>query len=250
MRAVASALRTGQVSVPPSAFALAAIGCTDALLVAELQRLSAEGMAPAHLALVVDLTAAAVEQRVLADRAGELVWTGPENASSHSRDTLVVVEELFARATRSILLSTFVIQAPAQVLAPLLRRMDEVPTLAVRLFLHVGRDSDRDTRTDYAILAEFSGDLARAWGERRRPQIYYDPRGLSLDRAGRASWHAKCLIADDEVSFVTSANFTEWAQMRNVEAGVLIRSREFSLQLRSHFDALVRTKHVQRLPGF
>ena len=66
-------------------------------------------------------------------------------------------------------------------------------------------------------------------------------RGLSLDRAARASWHAKCLIADDEVSFVTSANFTEWAQQRSVEAGVLIRSRELSLQLRSHFDALVRS---------
>lgn len=250
LRAVASALRTGQISSPPSAFALAAIGCPDPVLGVELQRLAAEGMSAAHLALVVQLTASAIEQRVLADRAGELVWTGPESAFSHSRDTLVVVEELFAHARRSLLLSTFVIQQPEHVLAPLMARMEAVPDLAVSVFLHVGRGSDSDTRTDAAIVAEFAKALEKAWGTRWRPKIYYDPRGLSFDRTTRASWHAKCLIADDEVSFVTSANFTEWAQQRNVEAGVLIRSREFSLQLRSHFDALVVTKHVQRLPGF
>lgn len=211
--------------------------------------MSAEGLAAPHLALIVDLTAAAVEHRVLADRAGELVWTGPENAFSHSRDTLVVVEELFAHATRSVLLSTFVIQQPERVLAPLMRRMEEVPGLAVSIFVHVGR-GEHDTRTDTSVLADFSGVLAKAWGSLRRPKVYYDPRGLSTDRTTRASWHAKCLIADDETSLVTSANFTEWAQLRNVEAGVLIRSREFSEQLRSHFDGLASSKQVERLPGF
>lgn len=250
LRAVASALRTGQVSMPPSGFALAMAGCSDATLLSELQRLSAEGMSASHLALVVELTASAIEQRVLADRAGELVWTGPSNEFSHSRDTLVVVEELFFEAKRSILLSTFVIQQPEQVLAPLMARMDAVPELEASIYLHVGRENDHDTRLDSAILAEFRRGLEKAWGTRRRPRVFYDPRGLSPDRATRATWHAKCLIADDEVSFVTSANFTVWAQQRNVEAGVLVRSREFSLQLRSHFDALVMTKHVQRLPGF
>jgi hypothetical protein len=56
-----------------------------------------------------------------------------------------------------------------------------------------------------------------------RPVVYYDPRSLdrSLDR--RATWHAK-VVVDDEVSLVTSANFTEWAQQRNLEAGALIRA--------------------------
>ncbi len=84
----------------------------------------------------------------------------------------------------------------------------------------------------------------------RRPEFYYDPRGLSRDPAVRASWHAKCVVVDDEVAFVTSANFTEWAQERNVEAGALIRSRQFAVQLRSQMENLIQTKQVRRLPGF
>lgn len=46
---------------------------------------------------------------------------------------------------------------------------------------------------------------------------------------------------------MTSANFTEWAQDRNVEAGVLVRSRSFNAQLRQQFESLVRAKLVVRL---
>ena len=42
--------------------------------------------------------------------------------------------------------------------------------------------------------------------------------GLSLDPRERATWHAKVVVIDASTSFVTSANFTEWAQERNVEA--------------------------------
>jgi phosphatidylserine/phosphatidylglycerophosphate/cardiolipin synthase-like enzyme len=55
---------------------------------------------------------------------------------------------------------------------------------------------------------------------------------------------------DDRVSFVTSANFTEWAQQRNVEAGVLVRNPHFASQLRGQFDTLVQSKSVKRLPGW
>jgi len=82
----------------------------------------------------------------------------------------------------------------------------------------------------------------------RLPEIYYDPRGLSTNPATRATWHAKCVVVDDELAFVTSANFTEWAHQRNVEAGVLVRSRSFNAQLRQQFDSLVRAKLVLRLP--
>lgn len=71
-----------------------------------------------------------------------------------------------------------------------------------------------------------------------------------MDPDSRASWHAKCVVVDDEVAFITSANFTDWAQERNVEAGALIRSRAFATQLRLQFDALVHIKAVKRLPGF
>lgn len=108
---------------------------------------------------------------------------------------------------------------------------------AILMFLQVGRFK----RQTYE---------AKDWPGSRRPEIYYDPRGVSTDPDGRASWHAKCVLVDDEVAFVTSANFTEWAQDRNVEAGALIRSRHFTSQLRTQFDSLVQANGVKRLPGF
>jgi phosphatidylserine/phosphatidylglycerophosphate/cardiolipin synthase-like enzyme len=98
-------------------------------------------------------------------------------------------------------------------------------------------------------LREFADQFRRAWPGQRRPNVYYDPRGLSTDSAVRATWHAKCVVVDDELSFVTSANFTEWAQQRNAEAGVLIRSHSFNAQLRQQFESLVQAKLVLRLIG-
>jgi hypothetical protein len=45
-------------------------------------------------------------------------------------------------------------------------------------------------------------------------------------------------------------DLTEWAHQRNVEAGVLIRNREFVRQLRQQFESLIEGKLVRRLPGF
>jgi phosphatidylserine/phosphatidylglycerophosphate/cardiolipin synthase-like enzyme len=56
-------------------------------------------------------------------------------------------------------------------------------------------------------------------------------------------------VIDDEIAFVTSANFTEWAQERNLEAGVLIREEGFARSLRNQFDALVAASRLRLMPG-
>ena len=127
--------------------------------------------------------------------------------------------------------------------------MHQVQDLRVRLFLHVGREW-RDTTLESELLREFAEELGREWPSVRRPEVYYDPRGLLEDSDHRATWHAKCVVVDDDVGFVTSANFTEWAQDRNIEAGVMIRNRAFVRQLRQQFESLIEGKLVRRLPGF
>jgi len=163
--------------------------------------------------------------------------------------TGVVLEHLFASATRSVLVSTFVVHQGHRVFKALSDRMAAVPSLQVQLFLHVGRDQ-RDTRYDSEIIREFVEDFGRHWPWSPRPRVFYDPRSMALDDTLKATWHAKCVVIDDEVAFVTSANFTEWAQSRNVEAGVLLRNPHFASQLRQQFESLVRSKAVLELPGF
>jgi phosphatidylserine/phosphatidylglycerophosphate/cardiolipin synthase-like enzyme len=129
-----------------------------------------------------------------------------------------------------------------------LAKQSRLPSLEVQLFLHIGREQ-RDTRYDSEILREFAEDFGRHWPWSPRPRVFYDPRSLALDDAIRATWHAKCVVIDDEVAFVTSANFTEWAQSRNVEAGVLIRNTPFACQLRQQFQSLVQSRAVIEVPG-
>jgi phosphatidylserine/phosphatidylglycerophosphate/cardiolipin synthase-like enzyme len=60
--------------------------------------------------------------------------------------------------------------------------------------------------------------------------------------------HAKCVVVDKQVAFVSSANFTEAAQVRNIEAGALVRSARFASRLAHHFEALAAAGVLQPLP--
>lgn len=245
LRRLADALTSGRLSAPLSAFALKRAAPCSNEFAAEVLRLADEGMSPPHLAMLLNAAAEAAEARA-GQTSAELVWTGPELPGVSSRDTSVVVRELWAQAERDVIVSTFVVQSIETVFEPLAARMAERSDLRVRLFLHIGRTL-RDTALDSELVREFSDTFTRRWPGQRRPEVYYDPRGLSADPATRATWHAKCVVVDDELSFVTSANFTEWAQDRNVEAGVLVRSRSFNAQLRQQFESLVRSRLVTRL---
>lgn len=55
----------------------------------------------------------------------------------------------------------------------------------------------------------------------------------------RACLHAKCVVVAGQHVYVSSANFTEAAQERNIEVGLLVRSPRLAEQLTTHFDALL-----------
>ena len=95
----------------------------SAALVTELLQLSSQGIAPAHLALLLEIAAEAAESRMTVTMAADVVWTGPEASVSHTRDTSVVVEELFANAQRDVLVSSFVVHKGALIFKPLATRM-------------------------------------------------------------------------------------------------------------------------------
>ena len=248
LRRLAEAFRSGRLAQDATAFSITSIAGGSLESAAEIARLRAEGMSLSHLALLLDACASAEEARARHAEV-DLVWTGPESPHAFSRDTAVVVRELFGQAQRDVIVSTFVVRQAATVFAPLIQRMDAVPDLKVRIFLHVGREW-RDTALESELLREFSEHLRRDWPSLRRPEIYYDPRGLQESGDEHATWHAKCVVVDEDVAFVTSANFTERAHIRNVEAGALIRSAAFVRQLRHQFDHVVQARLVKRLPGF
>ena len=125
-------------------------------------------------------------------------------------------------------------------------RMIEQPAPIVRMFLNVKRPIG-NTSTDSKLIAGFGYPLrTQHWPHRTLPEIYFDPRSLSIDTKQRAVLHAKCLVVDGRTAFVSSANFTEAAQERNIEVGVLVRSPIVAERLTNFFAPLISTGAVRR----
>ena len=61
--------------------------------------------------------------------------------------------------------------------------------------------------------------------------------------------HAKCIVVDDTFALITSANLTEAAQRRNIEAGILLTNQVFAMQLRAQFEGLVEAGELRLVPG-
>ena len=51
--------------------------------------------------------------------------------------------------------------------------------------------------------------------------------------------HAKALVVDDEVVFITSANLTEAALERNIELGLLLRDPALAASTSTHSRGLI-----------
>ncbi len=212
-----------------------------------------DGMAPRHIAVTLRLLAEERQSSQTLSDSVELVWSGTNLASATTRDTGVVVQQLFREAKRSILVSTYAIDQDhkaAHLFGELAARMDAEPDLDVRFFLNIPRPW-KDTRSEdelvHAIVSRFRG---RVWPGERLPEVFHDPRTLEPhDGRSRTSLHAKCVVIDDRHAFITSANFTEAAQDRNIEAGVLLDNPVLARGLRSQFEGLVGVGALVRVVG-
>jgi phosphatidylserine/phosphatidylglycerophosphate/cardiolipin synthase-like enzyme len=178
----------------------------------------------------------------------ELVSTGPEAPGITNRDTAVVVRELFRGAQESVIVAGYAVYQGRDVFDALASRMVELPELRVQMFLDVHRPQGNSTLGPELIKAFARRFRQKEWPGDRMPEIYFDPRSLETEGTKRASLHAKCVVVDRQETFVSSANFTEAAQLRNIEVGLLVRSSLLANQLATHFEALVAHQLLQRVP--
>ncbi|MBI3269057.1 MAG: phospholipase [Planctomycetes bacterium] len=249
---LARALEAAQLAAPITSLSIAPwvpAGPLREATADEFQRLLAAGMQPSHLAYALRLLCT---ERVATERAQgrvELVWTGPEPDGAANRDTRVVVDDLFRAARRRVVVSTFVVYQGRDLFRTLAQRMDEVPDLRASIFVNVPR-REGDPRSEAEILREFADNFRGSeWSGKRLPEVYYDPRALDVTPGPRACLHAKCVVVDDERAFITSANFTEAAQVRNVEVGLLVADAFLARALTRQFDDLVADGSFRGVPG-
>jgi phosphatidylserine/phosphatidylglycerophosphate/cardiolipin synthase-like enzyme len=178
----------------------------------------------------------------------ELVWTGPDLPLSSDRDTLLVVRELFESATNSVMVAGYKFYQVPAVFGPLAERMRGAPGLSVRMFVHVDPVREGD---EAEAVKRFAIDFRQRWPSGAPlPAVFYYPPTTQADARGRpsASLHAKCVVVDGEHILVTSANFSEAAQLRNIEVGIRLRDRTRAGLLRKHFEDLVSADVLRPIP--
>jgi hypothetical protein len=248
LRRLAGAMRSGRLGPPYTGLAVRQlVGAHRAEDVAgALAAFDADGMTPRHVALVLDAIADAAASP---GSAVTLVVSGPEVPRIPVRDTGAVVRELFGAARESVLVVGFAVHQGRDVFRVLAERMDANPALKVRMCLDVSRPPG-DTSHASEILGRFAYRFRTTeWPGTRLPEVMYDPRALAPERERRASLHAKCVVIDGVRAFVSSANFTEAAQERNIEIGILLDGAAVAAELARYFEALVDAGYLKPAPG-
>lgn len=247
---IAAAIRTGRIVGPHSPLSLhrvvAPSVATDVSLA--LSELTSNGMSDLHIAQLIELLVADRVARVVPEDVIELVTSGPELPGETTRDTSVVVRDLFRYAKQSVWIAGYAVKRSRKLFTALAEQMKAMPGLNVTLLLDV-RASEEPSISVADHVRQFAINFRKVeWPNGVcLPRAFYFPASLATDPRDRASMHAKCVVIDESLCFVTSANFTEAAQKKNIEVGVLIRSAAVARRLRRHLESFVQARVVQPL---
>jgi phosphatidylserine/phosphatidylglycerophosphate/cardiolipin synthase-like enzyme len=239
--ALASALRSQRLNPPFHELAIARY-CTGNLadIRETLEELMCSGLNTQHIALLIEAMVTTRKSNPPPENWIDLVWTGPECEELTNRDTGVVVRELFGTAQSEVLIAGFAVYQGKEVFQKLAESMEQNLDLRVRLILDIRR-SLGDTAGASELVWKFVTRFKNLeWPSKTLPELFYDPRSLEENQEKRSSMHAKCVCIDRKIALVTSANFTEAAQNRNLEVGALIKSSSFTEQLVRHFESLIK----------
>jgi len=225
-------LAAGRVKTPVDRASLVGFGIKnqlDALLAALSGHKSAACIAILDVALA---------ERTRRKPSPELVWTGPEGGASTARDTAVVLKQLFEQARSRVVLAGYSFDHARDVLEPLHRSMCDHGVQAI-FFVHIQQASTLRDPPDHHARQELADFRMKTWPfGPPYPKVYYDKRAL-IPGPPWCSLHAKCVAVDGKRAFVSSANFTERGQERNIEVGVLIEDRAFAEFLTAQWLGLI-----------
>ena len=248
LRTIAAALSSGRLGEPYSSISVKRfVGEAAGLAVAgSLQELSAVGMPATAIARTLELLAAALAERPRLEDIVDLVTTGPEVGGVANRETAVVVSDLFRRAEQTVLVAGYAVYQGQRVFQALADRMVQYPELRVRMYLDIQRKPGDTSAAAELVRAFCHRFRTTQWPvERPLPEVFYAGRSLSMDDKS-AALHAKCVVIDSQDIFISSANFTEAAQERNIEVGIVFHSVPLAERITRFFQSLVDSEHLKR----
>jgi phosphatidylserine/phosphatidylglycerophosphate/cardiolipin synthase-like enzyme len=170
------------------------------------------------------------------------VWSPPEFYHIDARDTGAVVRDLFHEAQTDVDIVIFAVDEgnKAEIMfGDLAAKMDTNQPLRVRVFVNIHRKYVENVSANELVRKFRKRFQTAIWPGERLPQVFYDQRSVADDKEKRAVLHAKGIIVDKRKTLLTSANFTEAAHKRNIEAGVVIDDKEFATRMVRQLDQLI-----------
>ena len=212
-----------------------------------IRDLTSRDMVPNQIALLLRTFAAGRKAAGDIPTPIEVVISGPDSTGD-TRDTGVVIRQLFARARKHVLAVGFAVHQGKSVFKTLADRLDNDDSFDATLCIDIRRQRG-DTSLKREIVQRFANQFVfDEWPGNRLPPVYYDPRSLGPTAKTASSMHAKSVVIDGREALVTSANFTEAAQERNIELGLLVDSHAIAGRIEHHFTTLIRKGSLERLP--
>jgi len=244
LKELAASLRDGPLSLGTTKQSVRQLaGPEGDAVYSYLQLLSEAGFTPKQIALLADAISKERDRAFDPALLFELVLSGPDVQGVPTEDTASVVQMLIQEAKHEVLLVGYAIYNGEELFAPLAAKLREDSSLKVTFCLDIARKYG-DTSLDSEIVRRFTQDFRkRHWPWPELPKLYYDPRSLFLNDQ-KASLHAKCVVIDRRIALITSANFTEAAQKRNVELGVLVRYPPIAERIVNYFDGLISSELI------
>lgn len=183
--------------------------------------------------------AAAARAGALRDTRLDVVWTGPGTSAVPSRSTEAVVLEVVASARHQLLLVTYA----AFRYPPLVAALGEAAQRGVRTQVLV------ETRAGAGPLLTLESSTAFVGIPAVTMYEWPASRRRTSASGARGRLHAKLVVADRNLAFVTSANLTGSGIEENIECGLLVRGGPVPGRLADHVETLVRQGVFQVLTG-
>lgn len=168
----------------------------------------------------------------------ELVWSGPSTGLVPVRHTEQVLCQVIQLATKRLFIVSFVAYEIVSIISALneaVERNVKIDVLLESSTAHGGTVTTDSIKTMRNAVS--NADY----------YIWSPDTGQPGARPANASVHAKCIVADANVAFITSANLSISAMERNMELGVLVRGGTLPESLHRHLDALKTTGAIEKV---
>lgn len=172
----------------------------------------------------------------------ELVWTGPAPHHGQARRTRVLLEGMFRQARSDVLVAGYAFDHGQELFAHLHKVMAEHGVTA-RFYINLKQDkaprggpaamSLAQVRAGAQSFLDENWPFGAPW-----PRLFVDKRLMTGECW--ASLHAKCAVVDAAHVLLTSANFTQRGQERNIEAGAMVHDETFAQTVLQQFQLSTR----------